>query len=103
MFFTILRVIMGENTVKSRVLEHIKFTNLSVNKYANTINEAQQTVNAWVISERKPSAEHLSKIVKHFNVSPTWILVGEGQMLRDPSDVPGKAGFGSDDREAQRK
>lgn len=46
--------------------------------------------------ERSPDLEFIEKVCRTFNVSPTWLILGEGPMRPGeitPGEAPGKLGY----------
>lgn len=96
---------MGKN-IKERVVEIFKYKNLNVNKASVVLGVPQRTLNRQVNEDGKITMDLVYAILDSFpEVSPLWILTGEGSLLRDEerqtkddsspfySDLPVSAGL----------
>lgn len=71
-----------ESTVKSRLLEVLKYKKISVNALSKLLKMPQTTVNNYVSGKRKISFELIKKISEAFpEINSEWILTGKGIMI----------------------
>ena len=71
-----------ESTVKSRLLEVLKYKKISVNALSKLLKMPQTTVNNYVSGKRKISFELIKKISEAFpEINSEWILTGKGMMI----------------------
>lgn len=71
-----------ESTVKSRLLEVLKYKKISVNALSKLLKMPQTTVNNYVSGKRKISFELIKKISETFpEINSEWILTGKGMMI----------------------
>ena len=105
MFFGYLlckRVIMS--TIKERIISLFMSKNMNVNRASKLLGIPQRTLNRQVNEDGKVGMELLYAIMDYFpEISPSWLLLGEGEMLREDlhamqrvpyfSDMPVSAGL----------
>ena len=53
---------------------------LSQQAFSKQLNVGQTTVGRYERGERSPDAEFLLLLKNHFNISPNWLISGDGQM-----------------------
>lgn len=71
-----------ESTVKTRLLEVLKYKKISVNALSKLLKMPQTTVNNYVSGKRKISFELIKKISEAFpEINSEWILTGKGMMI----------------------
>lgn len=69
-----------ENTVKQRLIDFIKFKNLSQGKFEKEICVSNGFVNNI---SKSIGADKLQRILNKFpELNPEWLLTGEGEMLK---------------------
>ena len=69
----------------TRVGERIKLIrgDFQQEDFARQVGVHKNTVGRWERGERKPDTDDLSSILTTFpDISPAWLLVGEGEMRR---------------------
>lgn len=73
-----------ENSVNQRVKDALAAKGYSVLKFAKEYGIAQSTLNAQISGKSNMAASTIVLIVTAFeDVSPDWLLLGKGEMLRD--------------------
>lgn len=66
---------IGERIKKFRIYEK-----LTMKVFAELIGITQGALSGLESCKSKPSSDTLASIVKHTNINPVWLLIGEGQM-----------------------
>ena len=97
---------MKKDNIKERVLAVLKAKGLNVNRASKLLGMPQRTLNRQVNEDGKIAMELLYSILDNFpEISPLWLVTGEGEMLRDSniqqefvaapffSDMPVSAGL----------
>jgi hypothetical protein len=91
--------------IKSRVVEVLKFKEINVNRASKKLCIPQRTLNRQVNEDGNISMDLLYALLDHFpEISPLWLLLGEGEMLLDSArqkaasipfynDLPLSAGY----------
>lgn len=91
--------------IKSRVVEVLKFKEINVNRASKKLCIPQRTLNRQVNEDGNISMDLLYALLDHFpEISPLWLLLGEGEMLLDSTrqttasipyynDLPLSAGY----------
>ena len=75
--------------IKDRVIQVFKYKNLNVNKASVILEMPQRTLNRQVNECGKISMELVYSILDAFpEVSPLWLLTGEGTLLREEEQAP---------------
>ena len=75
-----------ENTVKQRLIEFIKFNNLSQAKFEKAIGASNGFVNNI---SKGIGAEKMLSILNVFpTLNSVWLLTGEGEMLKSDTEKP---------------
>ena len=70
--------------IKSRVVEVLKFKEINVNRASKKLCIPQRTLNRQVNEDGNISMDLLYALLDHFpEISPLWLLLGEGEMLQD--------------------
>lgn len=71
-----------EDSVIQRVIRVMKYKQVSVNRFSKEIGIAQTTLSNYILGKRKASFELVESIAKRYDdISGTWLLTGEGDML----------------------
>jgi hypothetical protein len=61
----------------------IRYLGLSVNEFSKTVNANQATIAGYLNDGREPGYLFVGKIIKKYQeISPDWLLNGDGEMLR---------------------
>ncbi len=77
-----------EKSVKSRVIEILKFKGLSVNRASKILGMPQRTLNRQVNEDGNISMDLVYAIMNTFTeISPAWLIAGEGSMLAAKEEV----------------
>jgi SOS-response transcriptional repressor LexA len=72
------------HSISSRIEELIKKLELTQNAFAKELGTSSSRISNITTGRNKPDSELLSSIVKKFrNVSASWLLTGEGEMLEE--------------------
>jgi plasmid maintenance system antidote protein VapI len=71
-----------KTTVNQRVMQIIRYYNLSVFKFAKSIETAQPTVKSIIDDKTKPSYDTIYKILKKYPINASWLIMEEGDMLK---------------------
>ena len=91
--------------IKSRVVEVLRFKEINVNRASKKLCIPQRTLNRQVNEDGNISMALLYALLDHFpEISPLWLLLGEGEMLLDSTrqttasipfynDLPLSAGY----------
>lgn len=91
--------------IKSRVVEVLRFKQINVNRASKKLCIPQRTLNRQVNEDGNISMDLLYALLDHFpEISPLWLLLGEGEMLLDSTrqttssipyynDLPLSAGY----------
>jgi|GEM_PF-5257445 len=59
-----------------------KSKKLSQNEIAKILHVASGTYFNYEKGDRKPPSDFLQRLINYFNVSPSWLLTGEGSMFK---------------------
>ena len=96
---------MKANSLKERVADVLRYKKISVNKASKVLNIPQRTLNRQVNEEGSVGMELLYAILDTYpEISPLWLLLGEGEMLQGAvavaafnapyyNDLPVSAGY----------
>lgn len=68
------------NEINFRIKTVIEKSGLSINAFSKKIGLSNGTINKALSNDTYIGLENILNIVKIFNVSPTWLLTGEGEM-----------------------
>ncbi len=76
-----------ENGIKKRVIEVLKYIGLNVNRASRFLGIPQRTLNRQVNEEGNISMDLVYAILNKIpEISPAWLIAGEGQMLLNDSE-----------------
>lgn len=64
--------------------------NETVASFCNKLGIHRNTLPRYESGDRNPDAAFLEAICRHYNVSPTWLLLGEGPKELQPHEVDGQ-------------
>lgn len=59
---------------------------LKTPEFADLVGIPKRTIEDYLACRRDPGGENLSKICTQSRISATWLLTGQGAMLRAPGD-----------------
>lgn len=77
-----------DKTIKDRVLKVFKAKKINVNRASRMFGIPQRTLNRQVNEEGKVGMELVYSLLNEFaDVSPSWLLLGQGDMWQDPDAV----------------
>lgn len=82
-----------EQTKNQRVRKVIESTGLSVNAFSKKAGVSQTTLASMLKRGTQPKDEIIDAIANAFNVSRSWLLTGEGEMLNDKKPAEQSAGL----------
>lgn len=75
-------------TVNDRIGMLIKELNINKNSFSKAVNTSASVIQNIVGGRKsKPGYDLLNKIVGTFDVNPTWLLIGQGEMLRSEPEI----------------
>jgi hypothetical protein len=78
-----------ERTIKERILSVFKYKKINVNRASKILGIPQRTLNRQVNEDGKVGMELVYSLLSTFpDVSPGWLLMGQGDMLQDDDDTP---------------
>jgi len=81
-----------ESAVIQRIKQIIEFYNLSVRKFGEKVGVAQSTLSSLFSRNSTPSSTLLQSILNAFeDVNSTWLLTGEGNMLKSSVKIESNA------------
>lgn len=69
-----------------RLREYRKSKELTVAEFAKIIGVSQGTLSDIENEKTWPSAETLVAVVRHTDISPVWLVVGSGAMIKGPEE-----------------
>lgn len=96
---------MKKSGIKDRIIAVLKYKGLNVNKASKMFGIPQRTLNRQVNEDGKVAMELIYAVLDFFpEISPLWLIMGEGDMLREEnsnnfvaapfySDLPVSAGY----------
>jgi len=71
-------------TINKRIELIIKYLGMNNNSFSKKINVNPTVIHNIIKGRNKPSYDILTAILSTFdNINPTWLLTGEGEMLRE--------------------
>ncbi|MBR3906798.1 MAG: S24 family peptidase [Bacteroidaceae bacterium] len=77
-----------DKSIKSRVIEVLKYKGLNVNRASKVLDIPQRTLNRQVNEGGNISMELVYAILNNFNeISSAWLVAGEGKMLVGKENV----------------
>ena len=79
---------MKAKSLKERVADVLRYKKISVNKASKVLNIPQRTLNRQVNEDGSVGMELLYAILDTYpEISPMWLLLGEGEMVHDAAVV----------------
>ncbi|MBR5594470.1 MAG: S24 family peptidase [Bacteroidaceae bacterium] len=88
---------MKENGIKQRVAEVLRFKKINVNRASKILSIPQRTLNRQVNEDGNISMDLLYAMLDTFtDISPLWLLLGEGEMLNSQPEVTHKVPYYND-------
>ena len=77
-----------ENRINERIAEIIIHLRITKNAFAKSIGKSASAINFMVEGKSKPNFEVLDAICdKYKEINPSWLLTGEGNMLKSTTTV----------------
>jgi len=74
--------------VRDRLKILISETGLSQKEFAERINISSSAITQFIKGQSKGlNSDTIQSIISVYNINPTWLLTGEGEMFNTPSDV----------------
>jgi transcriptional regulator with XRE-family HTH domain len=64
--------------------------NMTRDAFAVALGVSKRTLQRYEIEDRYPDSVFLTSLCEKFGVNPTWLLLGEGDMYRQPAGLMGK-------------
>ena len=79
-----------ENKVNQRVIEFLKFKNISKNRFCDMVNVSYTTFSSAILQDRNLNLDIILSLFNEFSdINPDWLLLGNGKMLRETVNNPG--------------
>lgn len=73
-----------DKTIKDRILSVFKIKNINVNRASRLLGIPQRTLNRQVNESGKVGMDLVYSLLNTFaDISPSWLLLGQGEMLQD--------------------
>ena len=73
-----------ENQVNQRVIEFLKFKNISKNRFCEMINVSYTTFSSAILQDRNLNLDIILSLVNEFSdINIDWLLRGNGKMLQE--------------------
>ncbi|HPF07933.1 MAG TPA: helix-turn-helix transcriptional regulator, partial [Spirochaetota bacterium] len=74
--------------MRDRLKILISETGLSQKEFAERINISSSAITQFIKGQSKGlNSDTIQSIISVYNINPTWLLTGEGEMFNTPSDV----------------
>lgn len=70
------------NNILFRIKYFIEYKNLSIRQFELSIGASNGLIGNAIKKNSDIQAKWISKIIEIYNINPTWLLMGEGPMLR---------------------
>ncbi|MGM9508563.1 helix-turn-helix domain-containing protein [Larkinella sp. GY13] len=81
-----------DTTIHERLSKLIKEFNMNTSSFAKAIEKSYNAIESIVKGKTRPSYDVLEAIFKKFpDINPTWLMNGEGEMLRGNQKESAKA------------
>jgi len=74
-------------SITERIVLVSEYFNKSVRECAKNIDIPYSTFFA-IVNGSEPKWSHLCKIIKAYNINPSWLLFGEGEMIGEGTPAP---------------
>lgn len=83
--------------MRDRLKILISETGLSQKEFAERINISSSAITQFIKGQSKGlNSDTIQSIISVYNINPTWLLTGEGEMFNTPSDIKdGKVSYTS--------
>jgi transcriptional regulator with XRE-family HTH domain len=76
-----------DTTLNQRLRQYFDNTGLSQKEIAKSVNTSEQTISLTLSGKTTPKSDLLERICKVYDVNPTWLITGEGQMKRSENGI----------------
>ncbi|HEY9124668.1 MAG TPA: helix-turn-helix transcriptional regulator [Bacteroidales bacterium] len=74
-------------SINNRIIQFIEYLNISRYRFAHETGISEVNLLNIYKGKNKPSIDLIEKILHKYEVlNPTWLLTGEGEMLRAPAE-----------------
>ena len=74
--------------MRDRLKILISETGLSQKEFAERINISSSAITQFIKGQSKGlNSDTIQSIISVYNINPTWLLTGEGEMFNTPSDI----------------
>ena len=72
-----------ETTINGRINQVMENERMNINTFSKSLNKSYTAVEAVVKGKSKPGYDFLEAIfIQYKHINPTWLLTGEGEMLK---------------------
>ncbi|MDG6267225.1 helix-turn-helix domain-containing protein [Glaesserella parasuis] len=69
-------------SISNRLREVMEYKGLNIKAFAELLDVPYRTLQNYLLNERDPNAEILTKIGDVLNVDLNWLMLGKGEMFR---------------------
>ena len=69
-------------SISNRLREVMEYKGLNIKAFAELLDVPYRTLQNYLLNERDPNAEILTKIGDVLNVDLNWLMLGKGMMFR---------------------
>ena len=73
-------------TIGERIKRLRGFLGMTQEEFASRIGSARNTIAGYEIGKREPSSQAIALICNVFNVNPSWLKSGSGEMIIEKDD-----------------
>ncbi len=89
---------MEKTEIKDRILQLLREENLNNTKFAEILDIQASGVSHIISGRNKPSMDFIQKVLTRFtDISPLWLILGEGEMYKSNEPVQQVIDFGLSD------
>lgn len=77
-----------QTTINRRLILFLEKLGTTRNEFANTLATSSRNVYNYLDEGRAPSVDFLQRVLTRYpSLSPSWLLMGEGEMIRRSDDA----------------